>query len=124
LDSAADYYNLYVLDLLHAFDSSQRPIFLDTAKKILGMIENGLDSSVFMINTCQIERREQKNLSTYEVSQLLELAGNEDDTVKLSALILLEQKDGIVAVWNEMSQERKSDVLSWPICSISPVILA
>lgn len=90
LDSAADYYNLYVLDLLHAFDSSQRPIFLDTAKKILGMIENGLDSSVFMINTCQIERREQKNLSTYEVSQLLELAGNEDDTVKLSALILLD----------------------------------
>ncbi len=110
--------NIIMLEMLKAYDTSKKEMFLVAAKSMLEWIENNndkIDREIIVINKHQIYRRERKLTFSekQELSKIIETT--QEITHKIGAFILLDEQDEAQNLLNTLEQKAKSEFMSYPI---------
>lgn len=109
-------YNLWLLELIKAYDRSNEQKWLEFAKYLIDKIIEFSNSPSYIINKLQIIKRI-RNLSQEEKDKLYEIKENEkDDMIQCGIAILLDNSSDFERHFNKL--ENKEEFEKFPIYSL------
>lgn len=113
----ADQGNLTMLELLKAYDATQKFDFLEAAKQMFSWLETiqYIEEEVMTLNSLQIIRR-QRALNFAEKQTLFDIAcESEAPRSRIGALILLDETAEATKLLDDLSKEERDEFMSFPI---------
>lgn len=110
--------NLVMLEMLKAYDTSQKGKFLIAAKSMLEWLESNndkIDETVIKINKYQILRRERKLFFSEKQELYKIIEQTQEVTCKIGAFILLDEQDEAQMLLETMQHKEKDEFMTYPI---------
>jgi hypothetical protein len=110
--------NLFILEMISAYDQSKNNILLDTSLKLINWIlDNGQipSNEVYILNKMQIIKR-MNNLSEYELSQLHNIISTSKEDKNITAAYLLLGDINLATIhFKKLPENEQVDFNNWPI---------
>lgn len=112
---------LFALELIQAYDVSNRGEFLDTASSIFEWLQQMEDGNlIYQINGLQIIRRQRtytKDEKTFLLQQQIQNIGN--NRILCAINILLENKSEAESNFEQLKKEEKEEFIQFPIFTLA-----
>lgn len=113
--------NLFALELIKAYDASNRGEFLDTASSIYEWLQQMEDGNlIYNLNALQITRRQRaytKDEKTFLIQQQTQNISN--FRILCAINILLENKSDAESNFDQLAKEEKEEFIQYPIFTLA-----
>lgn len=117
-EETCERYNLWMLELIKAYDKSKDKKWLDFAEYICDRIIKSSVNSIYKINKLQIIKRNRK-LSMDEKDTLYKIRKDEEDCmVQCAVAILLDNKSDFERYFDMLNEEQRKNFIGFPIYNI------